>query len=165
MTGDAIRNEITLISSDCSCPGQSIQITCSVIGVGFTVWQGSTFNCPSSQNEISLRHISFASNNAVGECNGITARGLGVSEQNCYLSQLTLVLSTTSSQTVTCIYDDLTDLITIGEVVVNLTTGKLLIYDRIIFLIAISGNSVKIGLGPSYKEYVIYYRYSSSDEE
>ena len=119
------KNEL-LIRSDCICPGRSLQITCSVVGLGSTVWEGTTFDCPSSENKISLFHTGFATNSSVGSCNdGITARGLSVSGQNCFLSEVTIIPSSaTNGQTVTCNYDNGETSMPIGTVTVNLTTGK-----------------------------------------
>ena len=127
-TGDAATNEI-VIRSDCICSGHSLQITCSVMGIGSTVWEGNLFDCPSSNNEILLLHNDFKTSLPQGTCNNnnIIARGLSFSEQNCFLSQLTLTPSTaTNGQSVTCIHDNGPNSMDVGTVIVNITTGKIL---------------------------------------
>ena len=47
--------------SRCICPGDTLTYECTVVGLGVTVWTGSAFSCPSSNNEIALLHSRFLS--------------------------------------------------------------------------------------------------------
>ena len=124
-----MRNEI-LIQDNCVCAGQRLTIICSIVGLGSTVWKGSSFNCQLSGNEISLLHNDFRTNSAEGDCNNgeIMAQGLVILRQDCFRSQLTIVPTlSTNGQTVDCVYDNGAVESAIGQVVVNLTTGLIII--------------------------------------
>ena len=81
---------------------------CTVVGPGNTLWRGSAFDCPSTTNEIVLRHSLFSGPaGAFGDCtNGtIVGRSLRV-EGNCYISQLSVTVSLNlNDATVQCVYD------------------------------------------------------------
>ena len=72
-----------------------------------TVWQGSAFDCPGS-NEITLLHNRFTSQEgAYGECNNgdIVAKSLGV-EGDLYTSQLSVrVSAATTGKNIECLRD------------------------------------------------------------
>ena len=80
-------------TSSCTCPNGVLTYTCVVNGLGFTIWQGSAFECSAQGNRILLRHMSFTSD-TMGRCNGggIVGRSLGVSE-DVYTSQLTVTVT------------------------------------------------------------------------
>lgn len=118
------------MTSDCVCPGFSVTYECTVRGTenGFTVWQGSAFNCAS--NEIALRHQRYSSEEgALGECNGgsILGRSLRIAGGSFYTSQLSVRVShEVMGKTVECILDDINStsrLIGNAIVPVNITTG------------------------------------------
>ena len=80
-----------------ACPGEVVNYTCTIVDtsnplIGFSVWNGTAFNCPVSSNEISLRHSSFSG--ASGTCTGgaITAESVGV-VNNCFTSRLMVTVS------------------------------------------------------------------------
>ena len=115
-------------NATCACPGEVLTYTCSVIGGGNTVWNGTAFNCGSGgTNEISLRHTQFnLSEGATGSCNNdaIMAQSIGV-VNICYMSQLTVRVSTTlNDRSIQCTHDSSTGLIAIGSDVIAVVTGK-----------------------------------------
>lgn len=86
------------------------------MGRGITVWQGSAFKCPRSQNEIVLLHSRY--NSSIGpygseSCNNgnitIVAQIVGFSE-SIYTSQVTIVDSASKSsligKSVQCVHDN-----------------------------------------------------------
>ena len=96
--------ELNKISS-CTCLNNDITYTCAVNGLGFTIWQGSAFDCPAQLNRILLHHTSFASG-IMGLCNGgtIVGHSLGVSG-SVYTSQLTVsVTSNMIGRMIECAY-------------------------------------------------------------
>ena len=116
-------------NATCACPGEVLTYSCSVIGAGNTVWNGTAFNCGSSgtQNEISLRHTQFdRPGGATGSCNNdaIKAQSIGV-VNNCYTSNLTVRISTTLNNTsIQCTHDSSEGQLSIGSSVVLVMTGK-----------------------------------------
>ncbi len=46
-------------NAECACPGEVLSYTCTAVGPGSTVYTGSAFNCPSSQDQIVFRHSEF----------------------------------------------------------------------------------------------------------
>ena len=80
---------------DCNCIGYQQVYQCTVFGAGFTVWQGSAFECPQLHNEIRLRHSEYAPMNsgATGVCNdGAISAGSVVSTNNYYTSILNVTV-------------------------------------------------------------------------
>ena len=82
-----------------------------------TVWKGSPFECPSSNNEVILLHSRYSSSNGTyssASCNyngsvRIVGQIVGVSE-NTYISQVTISDSASKSgligKTVECVHDN-----------------------------------------------------------
>ena len=109
--------------------------TCSIVGGGNTIWNGSAFDCPSASdsndNKIVLRHSGFGmQGNSIGMCNEGAIIGWGISVENtCYISQLSVrVNSDIVGKEVSCFYDNLTSETLIGNRMIVLTSGgKLLI--------------------------------------
>ena len=117
---------LILNQSECTCPGSFLIATCSVVGGGSTVWLGSAFEC-SPLDEILLLHSNYASNGAEGECNNgdIVARSQGVVGRDCFVSQLTvLVTLSMHGKSLQCVYDNGVDITIIGNVTINVTRGK-----------------------------------------
>ncbi len=53
----------------CFCPGDVATYTCTVVGGSVTVWSGTVFDCPGSNNRISLVHSLFSGEEGeAGEC-------------------------------------------------------------------------------------------------
>ena len=112
--------------TQCACPGDVLTYTCCINGTGNTLWRGTAFNCPSSSNEIVLRHSRFASTGSSGDCTGgaLTARSLAVENDNCYVSQLNAIVSTTfNGQSIQCEHNTNTGTRLIGESVLNVVSG------------------------------------------
>ena len=91
--------------SSCTCLNSDVTYTCVVDGLGFTIWQGSAFDCTAQLNRILLCHTLFESG-TMGLCNGgdIVGRSLGVSG-SVYTSQLTVsVTSNLIGRMIECAY-------------------------------------------------------------
>jgi hypothetical protein len=102
---------------DCACPGEVLTYTCNIAGGGTTLWTGSAFDCSSTSDEIRLRHSTFASGGTSGSCNNeaMRARSIGLSNGNCYTSELSVTVSTSfNGRTIECIYNTGTSERTIG---------------------------------------------------
>ena len=73
------------------------------------MWSGTAFNCPSTADQMSLRHSEFENGSAVGVCNSgamITARGISRAN-NTFISQLTITFDTSLvGTTIQCADDD-----------------------------------------------------------
>ena len=110
----------------CSCPGEFLVFTCTVVGGGVTLWRGTAFNCP-SDNEIILRHSQYVSGGASGECNGgaITGQGLQNVVNNHFISQLNITLSAAlNGRSVECAYNDGQQTSRIGIFTLTIITGN-----------------------------------------
>ena len=77
----------------CLCPEDILAFVCRVSAGAATIWRGSFFNCPSTRNEILLRHSQFE-NGVVGSCNDeeVVAYSTEVTH-NRYSSQLNVTIS------------------------------------------------------------------------
>ena len=84
---------------------------CSVMGTGFTIWNGSVFHCPSSNNKIILFHTRYNMTGGIERsCNNeqvmILGQSIGVSK-NVYTSRITITSkSELIRQSIECRYDD-----------------------------------------------------------
>ena len=115
--------------SNCTCFEGILTYTCIVTaGTGFTIWQGSAFECPSVDSRIVLRHTLFGNSGAFGLCNNgeIDGRSLGVSADNSvYTSQLMINLTASLDligRSVECVYRNSDGLeTTIGSTTVGVT--------------------------------------------
>ena len=87
----------------CVCPGDTLTYNCTTMGLGFTVWSGTAFDC----YEITLRNQWFM--HEIGDsCNNgnIVARSLSV-EGNNYTSQLNVTVTPdTAGKTIVCYSDN-----------------------------------------------------------
>ena len=113
------------INATCACPNQMLTYFCTVMGGIRTIWSGTAFQCPSTQNEIILRHNNFM-DGAVGDCNGgaITARSVGVDGER-FTSQLTVnVSSRLNNSTFRCILGSDMGMMTIGEDTISIISGE-----------------------------------------
>ena len=122
----ARENRLSLVSSE----GSVLIYSCSVVGEGSTVWTGTAFDCPSTNDAIILKHNITEYNTTVGTCsNGaiITGRGLSV-EGNCFTSQLNIrATADLEGESVICIHRNGSNELIIGctTIVLNLDTGTL----------------------------------------
>ena len=111
----------------CVCPGDVLTFTCTIIGGGNTLWRGSAFNCPSTTNEIILRHSQFNSvGGTSGSCNNeaIVGRSVRDESSNCFTSQLSVTVSESlNSRVVECDHNSNTGTRDIGSAI--LSVGKL----------------------------------------
>ena len=74
--------------SSCVCPNSTLVFVCSASDGAATVWTGSIFNCPSSGNEILLRHSRF-DDGVSGTCNDGAAVAYSTEiTDNTHISQL-----------------------------------------------------------------------------
>ena len=99
-----------MVLSDCVCPGHELRLECTVVGGAATIWRGSTFNCPTSQNNrILLRHSQFESGDS-NVCNNGRIIGRSINKTSDsdgikYISQLIIQLDvndTLEGTTVEC---------------------------------------------------------------
>ena len=120
-----------MVLSDCVCPGHELRLECTVVGAGFTVWTGSSFDC--YYNEIILFNSRFQSGTSQ-ECNNgnngkIIGRSINTTSDSDgikYISQLIIQLDengTLEGRTVECIYDDGCVTKVIGMHTINYTRG------------------------------------------
>ena len=108
----------------CVCSGNSLQLTCTAVGGGTTVWTVG------QQCMIQLDHLQFAARGVNRSCPGTsgtqvaTGRSLSV-VGNCYTSQLTIVITSDLNGTsVSCGHDNGTNTESIGTYQIILTSGK-----------------------------------------
>ena len=110
----------------CTCPGDILNFTCTVIGIGNTLWRGSTFNCPDTTNEIILRHSQFSgSEGTSGNCNNraIVAQSVDVVD-SCFISQLNVTVSESfNNRNVQCDHNSNTGTRRIGTSTLNVISG------------------------------------------
>ena len=103
--------------------------TCSVVGGGNTIWNGTAFDCPSansiSNNQIFLRHSAFGKlGDPNGTCNEGAIIGEGVSiESTRFTSRLIVSINAyIVGKNVSCIYDNTAQA---RETLVGITTIEL----------------------------------------
>jgi hypothetical protein len=91
-------------NSNCTCEGYDQVYECRVTGSGATVWNGSAFNCPATNNDI---HFFHSSSGIETTCNDGAIVGRTIrAENNTYISQLTVSVSTEMiSMNVSCFHD------------------------------------------------------------
>ena len=98
---------------------------CTTIGNGTTVFGGSAFHCPSTNNEITLRHSQFKNANHGGTCNNdsIVAQFDKI-EGDKYTSQVQVrITSDLLGKTINCSHDNGTETKLIGSYLFHLS-GK-----------------------------------------
>ena len=98
------------VNIQCACVSDVLTFTCSIVGGGNTIWRGSAFNCPSTNNEIILRHSQFSTQSGTsGSCNSGTIVGQSVGvEGTCFTSRLNVPISEgLNDRTVQCDYNNL----------------------------------------------------------
>ena len=111
------------LTHQCSCPGFQLTYKCTVTGDGgATIWRGTVFQCPSTDNTITLRHSAFTQ---IRGCNRGTIIGYGVNSQNsCYTSQINITTSSTmNNKTVECVYNNGSTISVIGTSVITIISG------------------------------------------
>ena len=90
--------------NSCTCEGYGQVYECRVTGRGATVWRGSAFNCPSTNNEILFLH---GSSGFETTCNDGAIIGRVISaENNIYISQLTVSVNAEMiGMNISCFHD------------------------------------------------------------
>ena len=88
-----LKNSVKAISNInvCTQEGSTLNHECTVMdtsGFGLTVWQGETFKCSESFNQISLAHSQYESG-VSGVCGNFSAVSVGISGSE-YTSRLTI---------------------------------------------------------------------------
>ena len=103
-----------------------LTFTCTIVGGGNTIWRGTAFDCPSTTNEIILRHSTFGSTGTSGTCNSGTIVGQSVRvEGTCFTSQLDVTVSESlNSGVVQCDYNSNRGTTNIGSAILNVVSGK-----------------------------------------
>ena len=109
----------------------NINYTCEVIGNGYTIWNGSAFECSLNSNEILLVHSLFSTTGDEGQCNNgaVAARSLTFNG-NTYTSKLSVMVNShLIGSTIHCAYDNLNTNSSgsrsiIGSAVLEVTPGK-----------------------------------------
>ena len=99
------------LSGQCICPGSDLTYECTIMDetaigvVTSTVWTGTAFDCPETEDEITLPNIirRFPSTTSLG-CNDGAIRGRGIKvEENRYTSQVNVTVdSYMDGKTVEC---------------------------------------------------------------
>ena len=123
-----------------------------MIGIGNTLWRGSTFNCPDTTNEIILRHSQFSrSEGTSGNCNNgaIVARSVDV-VGNCFRSQLDVNVSASfNNRNVQCDHNSNTGTRRIGTSTLNVISGKAM--TTLVYLsITILSNKINVPVSNPY---------------
>ena len=88
----------TFHSSQCTCTGFNLTYECIIMSDinstgGATVWTGTAFDCPATENQLTFLHIRDRFIDAYRGCNGgaITGHGLRI-EENRYTSQVNIIV-------------------------------------------------------------------------
>ena len=119
----ARENKLSLVSNE----GPVLIYTCSVIGEGSTVWTGSAFDCPRTNDSIVLRHT-IKYNTTVGTCNsGIIFGKVVAVEGDCFTSQLNISATPDlKGKNITCIQRNGNEEMIVGSEIIELYRGILL---------------------------------------
>ena len=116
------------VNFNCACPGEVLTYTCNVAGGGTTLWGGSAFNCPSTSNEIRLRHSQFSlMQGTTGSCSNeaMRARSIGVEDTTCYISELDVTVSSSfNNRIIRCNHDSGSGERVIGMSTLTVVSGK-----------------------------------------
>ena len=117
------------ITSGCICPDHTLTLECAValtrsdqLQGGKTVWKGTAFKCPNANNEITLLHNQFPTDDGIyGACNNNSIMGRSlqvVVDSHTYTSQLNVTInSDIRGQDIICQYDEDTRVIsTVGSI-------------------------------------------------
>ena len=114
----------------CLCPGNDLQLWCSVTGGVNTVWTGSAITDQCNGNSITLRHSGFSGTVRLS-CNSEAVIGqnlplLSNVSANCYTSQLLISITDDLNGTdIRCQIDNNTQPFPeVGQYIINLTKGK-----------------------------------------
>ena len=101
-----------------------LTFTCTAVGPGSTLWEGSAFECNENGDGILLRHERFATG-VSGTCNNgaIVGRSLEVVD-DCYTSQLNVTVSSDlNNKTLVCTNSGNAGVNTIGSTALSIMQG------------------------------------------
>jgi hypothetical protein len=115
--------------NSCTCEGYDQVYECRITGSGATVWSGSAFNCPATNNEIFFFHSSFG---IEATCNGGAIVGRTIrTENNTYISQLTVSVGAEMiGRNISCFHDGATSKL-IGSSILTLSRGNIVTHNAI----------------------------------
>ena len=124
----AQREGMTLLesSSQCICPGHILTYECTIesdTGVTGTLWNGTAFDCPDTENQINLLHTRQFTGIRGCSYGAILGQGVRVMD-NRYTSQLNITVDFfMDGKSVACFYYNGSSITLIGNMSVTLTTG------------------------------------------
>ena len=111
--------------SNCTCEGYDQVYECRISGSGAVVWRGTALHCSTSSNEIVL----FQSRSGPQVCNNGAISGIIRAENDTYVSQLTVSVSTkTVSMNISCLHENGSSTKLIGSSLLTITTGNTCYY-------------------------------------
>ena len=117
-------NSALVAVNKCTCEGYDQVYECRVTGRGATVWRGSAFNCPATNNEIIFFHSRFDIETTL-TCNSgaILGRAIRAENDTYIISQLTVSVSAEMiGMDISCFHDSgATELI--GSSILTLSRG------------------------------------------
>jgi hypothetical protein len=108
-------------NAECACPGEVLSYTCTAVGPGSTVYTGSVFNCPSSQDRIVFRHSEFQPGSVKRCTDGHIAGQPLVASNDTFTSQLNVSVDAELNNGVVECGTLLTN---IGTSAINVVSGK-----------------------------------------
>ena len=111
--------------NDCTCQGHNVTYGCTVFGNGSTIWEGTAFDCSSTNNEFIIFHSTNYTSQKPQTCNNGAIIGYAIRAENgFYTSQITIRVSDEfNGTTVVCAHDNGSDTMEIGSAMLNITTG------------------------------------------
>ena len=125
---ESINNFLVVNSTICTCEGYRLVYECTVdrdsgMMYVYTVWTGTAFDCPATNNEINF--LSGIPNEDNLSCNDGAISGHVITADNdSYTSQLSiLVTPEVIGSNISCFIDGTTGTILIGSTTLTLSTG------------------------------------------
>ena len=115
-------NELVKING-CMCEGSHQVYDCTVARESATIWTGTAFNCPATNNEIIFQHGANGAVNA--SCNEGAVSGYIIrANDSSYTSRLSIfVTPEVNGSRVSCFSDGLHGTVEIGSSDLTITTG------------------------------------------
>ena len=123
---------LTPINDGCVCPGGMLQLNCTTVGTGITIWTGTAFSQFPGCSDISLTHSQFQElidRNESRFCpestRAIITKPLSVVGDSSFTSQLTVPNAGTNltGHTIVCQHE-ISDTTDIGTYTIMFTTGE-----------------------------------------
>ena len=114
-------HKFAAIIHDCVCQGYNLTYECTVIDGAATIWRGTAFDCPMTNNELVILSMEFISRSCSN--NALLLQTIR-SENGSSTSQLTVQISDEiNGTTVECAYDNGHIINTIDSAMILVTTG------------------------------------------